>query len=350
MKSLLSKLRRGGVKARRRLGGWAQSRGPGTRQLYLRLFSDAFRREERAVGRGQTVYYERSALGRDLYNARRNVHMLEKGLTMRPRRSEFALDYIDQTVEVIERALAHGTLVAETAEADWMFAVLGEYFAATASSESERVVRARERFAALRTAVPSLEGVEGPHHPGDSGETLDVKQLARLAQDRRSVRWFLPGSVPREMVEAAVAIGIEGPTACNRQPYRFEIFDDPASVAKVAAVPMGTRGYAGQIPGMIVVIGDYSAFFDERDRHLVYIDSCLASMGLILGLEAQGVGTCCINWPDITERELTMRKLLGLAAHEKVIMLIAYGYADPTGLVPASVKKPLEAARRFREL
>jgi nitroreductase len=113
---------------------------------------------------------------------------------------------------------------------------------------------------------------------------------------------------------------------------------------------MGTSGYNHQIPGLIVIVGNLGAFFDQRDRHLIYIDGCLAAMGLIFALEAQGVNSCCINWPDLPDREAAMRNLLGLKKYERVVMLIAYGYADPSALVPFSAKRTLDDVRTFRAL
>ena len=161
------------------------------------------------------------------------------------------------------------------------------------------------------------------------------------------MRWFSDREVAREKVDAAVSVAAEAPTACNRQPYRFAIFDNQVDVQAVAEIPMGTRGFRSQIPGIIVVIGDLSAFFDVRDRHLIYIDSCLASMGLLLALETQGISSCVINWPDMPDREQRMRELLGLAEHERVIMLIAYGYPLEDGLAPFSAKAPLSEARSY---
>jgi nitroreductase len=73
-------------------------------------------------------------------------------------------------------------------------------------------------------------------------------------------------------------------------------------------------------------------------------------MGLLLGLESQGVSSCIINWPDMPDKEAAMRKLLGLEAHERVIMLIAYGYPDPESLVPFSAKRAISDARQYRTL
>jgi nitroreductase len=263
--------------------------------------------------------------------------MIEKGLTMRPRRDTFALGYIASAVAELVDVDTHDLSVSPR-ELDWMRSVLREYFVATHESTSPIVATARQEFESyLSTREAPLDS--GPHqHSFDGTPPVSIDSLLSLTKGRRSVRWFDGRRVPRDLVENALHVAIEAPTACNRQPYRFEVFDDPAQVAAVAGIPMGTRGYSSQIPGIIVVIGDLSAFFDERDRHVIYIDGSLASMSLILGLEAQGVGSCCINWPDLPEKEAEMRSLLGLQSFERVIMLIAYGYPDLDGLVPFSAK------------
>ncbi|GGH41193.1 nitroreductase family protein [Microbacterium album] len=321
--------------------------GAAKRRAKRMLAGSPFAREKRAVSHGIRRYRNEIGGGSDLYLLRRNTHMLEKGLTMRPRRDTFAVDYIEQTIASFDALLRSGGLAQDAMEFQWMRAVLDEYFEATAASRNPVIARARERFAALHCGETTSE--TGPHVHQLMGH-VTIDDLTSLAHGRRSVRWFTSEPVPLEAVDRAITVAAEAPTACNRQPYRFEIFDDPGSVAKVAAIPMGTKGFAGQIPGIIVVIGDLSAFFDERDRHLIYVDASLATMGLILGLEAQGIASCSINWPDMPDRESRMRDLLGLAPWERVVLLVAYGYADPQGLVPFSAKRRLELIRSHRTL
>jgi len=45
-----------------------------------------------------------------------------------------------------------------------------------------------------------------------------------------------------------------------------------------------------------------------------------------------------------------MAKLIGLAPYERVVMLIAFGYADPEGMAPASPKLALEDVRSYSVL
>jgi nitroreductase len=340
-------------KVRRRVAAWSLSGGRARSSLYFRFAGDEFNREVDAMSSGIREYEATAGSGRDLYFLRRHIHMLEKGLTMQPRRETFALDYIGRTVASYKLLVsADGVVRASSEEISWMRSVLADYFDATASAGNTKISRLRTDFldfeASGDSAAPSAP--RGPHAPSVDLPSVDIDDLSSLAQRRKSVRWFTDRPVDREIVDRAVLVGAEAPTACNRQPYRFEIFDDAESIAKLSAIPMGTRGFNHQIPGLIVVVGDLSAFFDPRDRHLIYVDSCLAAMGVLLGLEAQGVASCCINWPDIPEKEAAMARLLGLKDHERVIMLMAYGYAASESLVPYSAKKELTSVRNFNTL
>jgi nitroreductase len=109
---------------------------------------------------------------------------------------------------------------------------------------------------------------------------------------------------------------------------------------------MGTAGYAHQIPALIVVIGDFSCFEHERDRHVPYIDGSLATMQLMLSLETLGLASCPINWPDIEHLERRMAARLHLEPFHRPIMLLALGYPDPTGGIAYSAKKTSEQIQR----
>jgi nitroreductase len=313
------------------------------RSFYYQFLNKSFVAEEVSVGAGIAAYMNGKGGVGDQYLLRRNIHMLEKGLSMRPRRSTFASGYILPTVDAFLRFSAVND--ANAAESRWIDDVLTDYFDATATSEDVSIVAARQRYEGfIRPTDESLPERDRlvPQPANLQAGVVAIDDLVLLAQNRRSVRWFTDEVVTDEQVALAMSVGIEAPTACNRQPFRVIIVDDPAKRHEVARIPMGTKGYADQIPGLMVIVGDMAAFFSERDRHLIYIDGSLAAMGIVFGFEAQGIGTCCINWPDIPEKEREMRRALELGPNEKVVMLLAYGHPDRTGLAPHSARKPAD--------
>jgi nitroreductase len=312
--------------------------GKFARRIYYAAFSDAFSREQRAVMRGISRYWgdHRSASG-STATLRRNIHMLEKGIVMRPRRDVFALGYIAETVAAYEKRL---NAAGEAVESDllWAADVLRTFFKVTASHEV--IDPLRNHFATLPPPRRTDPVEYAPFARDlDGGPPVAYDALLALATRRRSVRWYLPIPVPHELVEKAMAIALQSPTACNRQPFVFRFFDDPSMVKEIADVPMGTAGYGHQLPMIAVIVGQQRNFFDERDRHLIYIDGGLAAMSFCLALETLGLASCLINWPDIEQREQRMAKLLGLEPDERPVMLIGLGYPDPNGMVPYSKKK-----------
>lgn len=309
-----------------------------------------FNREQSAVLRGRRDYYRNKSSYRTTHvELRRNVHRLEKGLIMQPRRPVFAKDYIEETVEFYVTAAEQtvrrpGTI--ETAEMDWAYNVLAEFFAVVDDADPV-IARAKAEFVA-HPYTP----VESDTVPYPKRQLSDVTydQMTALAHQRRSVRWFDGRPAPREAIDQALLVARQAPTACNRLPYEFLVFDDPDMVRTVSGIPFGTAGYGHNIPTIVVVVGKLESYFSPRDRHAPYVDASLASMSFMFALETLGLSSSVINWPDFEPLEQKMQSTLGLGMSDRVIMLIAVGYADPNGKVPYSQKKDLDTFRRYNAL
>ena len=321
--------------------------------LYYAFWDSSFRREHRAMLVGKQRFHEINAKPQESSSRlRRNTHRIEKGILSRPRRDVFAVDYIEETVQCYASALREKTAAFRVSaeELQWAQDVLTQYFEITGSHPT--IDRMRDVFnelpAALTASAPDRYASRVPYKRDLSiPPSVDYEDLLYLAKRRRSVRWFEQKPVPREIIARAVAVAAESPSACNRQPFEFRVFDDPDLLRKVADLPAGTAGFSHNFPCVIVVVGKLRNYFDERDRHLIYIDGALASMGFVYAIEAQGLSTCCINWPDIPEREIATQELLQLEPDERPIMFMAVGYPDPEGLVAYSEKKPLHQLCRF---
>ncbi|MEY4670041.1 MAG: hypothetical protein RL518_2740 [Pseudomonadota bacterium] len=309
-----------------------------------------FMREQRAVLAGKKNYYKNLGAPRaSRVELRRNTHRLEKGLLMKPFRDVFAQGYIMETVLSYQQAVGQyqgspeGT---DYSELVWAHNVLQQFFAV--AKPVGTIAKAKDIFSEIQFTPTESDKV--PYHNIAKRDLPSYQQLLNLAEARRSVRWFLPKAVPREIIDRALLVARQSPTACNRLPYEFRIYDEPSLVRKVAKTPFGTTGYADNIPVIAVLVGKLDHYFSARDRHAIYIDSSLAAMGFAYALEAQGVSTCMINWPDFEPLEMKMQKMLGLSTSERPIMLIAIGYPDPEGKVAYSQKKSLDTIRSYNRV
>jgi nitroreductase len=316
--------------------------------LYYAFIDRSFRREHAAVVAGKLAHIGSGAtLEAQRFLLRRNIHRLEKGLIMRPPKPVFALDYIEETVAAYERIAAADACEASRAdEFTWFTSVLARYF--TLVGEGARVAACRERFRRAGAGVAAGDGRSIPYPAATRpANAVAYDDFLLLCRRRRSVRWFQDRPVPRELIDRAVDAARLAPSACNRQPFQFVVETRPEEAAKIGAIPMGTQGFSDNFPAIAVLVGDLSAYFDERDRHLIYIDGALAAMQFMLACETLGLSTCPINWPDIEDREKRMDAALWLQTHERPIMLIALGYANPDGGVPFSGKRSVEHLRRY---
>ena len=324
-------------------------RSPGLSSFYYFLLSSQFKREQHAVLQGKVKHLkEQKSEKSNYYSLVRNTHRIEKGLLMRPRRPIFALDYIEQTTNAF-LSLSKSSY-GKLAQYKWFRDVLTEYF--RSSKSHPEVDKLAERFFegvkdieratinGSRRSIPYKRMSEHKHH-------ISYDDFYSLTRYRRSVRWFLNQKVPRNLVDKAISAASQAPSACNRQPFQYFIIDDPDLLKTVSTLPKGIKGYAEGIPMLMVVVGNLDAYFDERDRHVIYIDASLANMTLMLALETMGLSSCPINWPDIESLEREMEQVLNLKKHQRPLMCMAIGYPDPDGMVAFSEKRNLNQLRKY---
>lgn len=330
--------------------GERNNRTDSATDLEKEKYYSEFKREAQAVYQGINQYHKDVKVASESnYLLRRCIHRLEKGLLLKTTRNIFALDYIEDTVTAYEAvlnwALDHDKIPEELV---WANNVLKQYFEQAGSHPV--IDTSRERFENLSDlSGDEVHLVPYKRQKLDNLQIPGYNELYNLSLKRRSVRRFKQKNVPREILDKALELGFNAPTACNRQPFEFRIFDEPNKLTRLTKIPMGTKGYAENIPCLIVIIGKMNAFFSERDRHLIYIDASLAAMGFMYALETLGLSSSAINWPDMEPQESAIRKELKLKPWERVVMMMAVGYADDDGLIAYSSKKKLDLIRTYNK-
>lgn len=310
------------------------------------LLSGSFYREQRAILCGRASYHELEAeRGDPRHRIIRSVHRLEKGLSTRDRRPVFGEGYIGELVGDLRA-------VWDRREPDdqlrWAMDVTAEYFRVVDATPA--IETAEEEFRALLDEVGYEPGGRAPFARQELPDvSVSPDQIASLARRRKSTRWFRDRAVPRDRLREAVAVAMESPSACNRQSYEFRFFDDAGLIDRISELAIGATGYRHNIPCLAVLVGRQRAYFDIRDRHVVYIDASLAAMAFQFALETRGLASCCINWPAIPRRERGMEERLGLDCDEVVVMLMAVGFPDPDVPIPYSKKKDVDQVCSFNQ-
>lgn len=315
--------------------------------IYYTFFSRAFYQAHYSILNGRIKHVK------NLYNEKENeyllanyIHALEKGLTMDERRDVFALSYIEKTVKAFENVKMQDSNISSE-RIQWFKDILELYFNST--GDHPVIVSAKMRYERIEDKISKK--TEKKLVPFKRVDTLTNKisfeEFYELNKQRRSVRWFQNKEVPHTLIDKAISAAILSPSACNRQPYRFLIFDEPGWLKKLTHIPSGTRGFHQNIPVLIALVGMTDAYENERDKNVFYIDASLAAMNFMLALETLGLSSCPLNWPDVPKQEKRIRQELDLDSTDRIVMFIAVGYAENNQFVAYSAKKSLATIRAY---
>jgi len=313
-------------------------RSPRLSSFYYTFLSGGFHEEHFAVVSG---IYKNKNETLNMGNFRRSIHRIEKGLITSPSRPVFAESYILETVQAFQR-LVQKTIDPPTKE--WAFGILQQYF--NTVQETDIILKAKTIFQQLKRDEKIQLPVTYLAFTRIRSK-ISYEDFLQLNKQRRSVRYYLDKPVPRNLVEDAIRAALQSPSACNRQPFAYRVIDDPAKITEAATLPNGSEAFYENIKMMIFLIGDLSNYFDERDKHLIYIDGALSAQSFILALETLGLSSCIINWSDIPANNLRIKKFLNLKDWERCVLSISVGYADPKSGIPSSVKKDVKTVVRY---
>lgn len=171
-----------------------------------------------------------------------------------------------------------------------------------------------------------------------------------LVSNRRSIRKYKPIPVEREKLEHCLEAARLSPSACNAQPYKFIVVDDPAKKSKLAeAVFSGVYSpckFAAAAGALVVVVsqkGNLSAWLGNQmqDTNFRLMDIGIAAEHFVLAAQEQGLGTCWLGWFDAK----AAAKALNLPAGTKAEIMISVGYADEAP--PARKRKTMQEIASF---
>ena len=151
-----------------------------------------------------------------------------------------------------------------------------------------------------------------------------------LAQSRQSDRAYEKRPVEREKLERILRAACLAPSACNAQPWKFVVVDDPELAVKVgrATAGLGMNKFAKDAPVHILVVEEpmnITSFLGAKikDKYFPLIDIGIAAAHITLAAESEGLGSCILGWFD--EKEI--KRLAGIPAGKRLLLDITVGYA-----------------------
>lgn len=163
----------------------------------------------------------------------------------------------------------------------------------------------------------------------------DVKQFF---SSRRSVRDFADIAVEPAVLTRAVSVATTAPSVCNRSPGRLHIYEG-AAAREILAEQNGNAGFRESVNYVAVITVDRSLFLGAVERNQPWIDGGLFAMTFVMGLHAQGIATCFLNWSVSAQHSSRLRTIGGIQSSEDVICLVAFGHPSPGARVARSPRR-----------
>ena len=190
--------------------------------------------------------------------------------------------------------------------------------------------------------------------------SIEFLSVREAAEQRRSIRAYEPGPIPREELEDVLNVVRLAPSAFNVQPWRFVVVETPELKARLAAAAFNQR-QVHSAPAVIVLYTDMEGVLADLDSvvHPGMPEEQKESMKqtilgifgkqsvderetwaqgqgyialgyLLLAAEARGFQTSPMTGFDAA----AVRELLDLPANARIPALVAIGHGAEEGFVP----------------
>ena len=178
---------------------------------------------------------------------------------------------------------------------------------------------------------------------------MDETTFLKLAAARRSIRAFQDRPVEREKLDLCLEAARLAPSACNAQPWKFVVVDEPALKSRLAeAVFSGAYSmnrHAAAAPVLVAVVsqrGSAWAWVGNQVQGTVFrlVDIGIACEHFVLQAAELGLGTCWLGWFDAK----AAARLLGVPRGHRVEMLLSVGYpAEDPGPRPRNSRAQMSS-------
>ena len=177
-----------------------------------------------------------------------------------------------------------------------------------------------------------------------------MQHFLELAEKRQSDRSYDTRPVEKEKLERVLEAARLSPSACNGQPWKIIVVDEPELKSKVADATsskiLGFNHFTKQAPVHLVIVEENTNLSSKfgglvKHKHFPHIDLGILASHITLAAADEGLGTCIIGWLD----EKKIKRLLHIPSPKRVALLILLAYT--TAIHREKIRKPLEEITSF---
>jgi nitroreductase len=154
-----------------------------------------------------------------------------------------------------------------------------------------------------------------------------------LVKERFSARKYLSQPVEREKIELCMEAVRLAPSACNSQPWKFIVVDEPELLEKVAhetySKVIAFNKFVSNAQAIAVILLEKPKLIAQiggriKNKEYPLIDIGIAAEHFCLQATELGLGTCMLGWFN----EKALKEILNIPKSKSIGLLISMGYPD----------------------
>lgn len=151
---------------------------------------------------------------------------------------------------------------------------------------------------------------------------------------RRSIRRYSDRKIEKKIVDKIIYAGMHAPSAVNKQPWHFIIFEDKETCRKVTEVHKSSTMLLSSAINILVCYDETL----QHDEGYGLLDCSAATQNILLAAHGMGIGSCWIGIYPRENRMAALEQLFKLPKHIKPFSIISLGYPDEEKAIPERFK------------
>lgn len=171
---------------------------------------------------------------------------------------------------------------------------------------------------------------------------MDDNSCHGLFSARHSARDFDDSPLTSAIIDQAVALANNAPSACNRQPVKVYCALGREKAKVVNNYLTGNKSFTDNVNNFAIITCD-RAYFAGDEQFQWYINGGIYLAYFVNALHSLGIGSCIMQWFAFSKNEKALKELFGISKSEAIIAVVCMGYySNESKYLCAQRKNPNE--------